>query len=224
MARGERLTQAALGASHDRADRSRFGPLSPGRSPSRRGFLTKRDIFSSPIVQLGIKAVGLYLVVLWLAAAVWAYRDMRNRSEMELVAYLAAALVVAFTPLFFPLAIVVYRIVRPPETLAEAWERRLSGSALEAQAEALQGCRTCGRRIDAEWLVCPGCGTRMAVPGRPYAIQEAAPPAATTPAAAPPPLAGPDARPPRRKRDLRRTARHPVWRTGNSRMSPRGAH
>ena len=51
------------------------------------------DIFSSPIVQLGIKAVGLYLVVLWLAAAVWAYRDMRNRSEMELVAYLAAALV-----------------------------------------------------------------------------------------------------------------------------------
>ena len=43
MARGERLTQAALGASHDRADRSRFGPLSPGRSPSRRGFLTKRE-------------------------------------------------------------------------------------------------------------------------------------------------------------------------------------
>jgi len=119
------------------------------------------DIFSSPIVQLGIKAVGLYLVVLWLAAAVWAYRDMRNRSEMELVAYLAAVLVVAFTPLFFPLAIVVYRIVRPPETLAEAWERRLSGSALEAQAEALQGCRTCGRRIDAEWLVCPGCGTKL---------------------------------------------------------------
>jgi hypothetical protein len=119
------------------------------------------DIFGQPIVQLGLKAVGLYLVVLWLAAAVWAYRDMRNRSEMELAAYLAAALIVGFTPLFFPLAIVVYRIVRPPETLAEAWERRLSGSALEAQAEALQGCCTCGRRIDAEWLICPDCGTKL---------------------------------------------------------------
>jgi RNA polymerase subunit RPABC4/transcription elongation factor Spt4 len=119
------------------------------------------DVFSQPIVQLGLRAIGLYLVVLWLASAVWAYRDMRHRTESEVASYFAAALIVAATPLFFPLAIVVYRIVRPPETLTEAWERRLSASAIQAQAEALQGCYGCSRRVDPEWLVCPSCGTKL---------------------------------------------------------------
>jgi RNA polymerase subunit RPABC4/transcription elongation factor Spt4 len=119
------------------------------------------DIFNQPIVQLGLRAIGLYLVVLWLASAVWAYRDMRHRAESEIASYLAAGLIVAATPLFFPLAIVVYRIVRPPETLTETWERRLSASAIEAEADALQGCYACGRRIDLEWLVCPTCGTKL---------------------------------------------------------------
>jgi RNA polymerase subunit RPABC4/transcription elongation factor Spt4 len=119
------------------------------------------DVFNQPVVQLGLRAIGLYLVVLWLASAVWAYRDMRHRAESEVASYLAAGLIVAATPVFFPLAIVVYRIVRPPETLTEAWDRRLDASALEAEADALQGCYSCGRRTDREWLVCPTCGAKL---------------------------------------------------------------
>jgi len=119
------------------------------------------DVFNQPIVQLGLRAIGLYLVVLWLASAVWAYRDMRHRAESEVASYLAAGLIIGATPLFFPLAIVVYRIVRPPETLTEAWERHLSASAIEAEADALQGCYACGRRVDQEWLVCPTCGAKL---------------------------------------------------------------
>ena len=52
---------------------------------------TVADFFGSPIVQLALQAAFVYLVILWLASAYWAFRDMQQRSAAQLKAKFAAA-------------------------------------------------------------------------------------------------------------------------------------
>ncbi len=118
-------------------------------------------IFSSPVLQLGVRAIGVYLVILWLASAYWAFRDMQQRSDNAILPYLVAAGIILFTPLFFVLAVWVYKIVRPHEKIGEVWERNLAEEALLAEVEAIHHCPSCERRIDDEWIICPTCRTRL---------------------------------------------------------------
>jgi RNA polymerase subunit RPABC4/transcription elongation factor Spt4 len=118
-------------------------------------------IFESDIVQFGLRAIGLYLVILWLASAYWAFRDMQQRSDNAILPYLAAAGVILFTPIFFIFAIWIYKIVRPHEKVGEVWERNLAEEALLAEVESIHHCPTCERRIDDEWIICPTCRTRL---------------------------------------------------------------
>jgi len=122
---------------------------------------TIASVFSSPVLQLGVRAIGIYLVILWLASAYWAFRDMQQRSDNAILPYLAAAGIILFTPLFFVLAVWVYKIVRPHEKIGEVWERNLAEEALLAEVEAIHHCPTCERRIDDEWIICPTCRTRL---------------------------------------------------------------
>jgi RNA polymerase subunit RPABC4/transcription elongation factor Spt4 len=118
-------------------------------------------VFSSPILQLGIRAIGIYLVILWLATAYWAFRDMQQRSDNVILPYLASAGIILFTPVFFVLGVWVYKIVRPHEKIGEVWERNLAEEALLAEVESIHHCPTCERRIDDEWIICPTCRTRL---------------------------------------------------------------
>src|SRR5215468_3990392 len=117
--------------------------------------------FGNPIVQLAIQAFLVYLVVLWLAGAYWAFRDMQQRSENPILPYVAASFVILFTPIFFPLAIFIYKIVRPHEKIGETYERNLAEEALLAEVEAIKTCPTCARRVHEEWIICPTCRTRL---------------------------------------------------------------
>jgi hypothetical protein len=119
------------------------------------------DIVDSSFVQIAIRLIGIYLVVLWLASAYWAFRDMQQRSDNAILPYVAAAGVILFTPLFFILAIWIYKIVRPHEKIGEVWERNLAEEALLAEVEAIHHCPGCERRIDDEWIICPSCRTRL---------------------------------------------------------------
>jgi RNA polymerase subunit RPABC4/transcription elongation factor Spt4 len=118
-------------------------------------------IFDSPVVQLGLKAIAVYFVVLWLAASYWAFRDMQLRTENPIAPYLAASFIIVFTPIFFPLAVYVYRIIRPQEKIGEVYERNLAEEALLAEVEAVKSCPTCSRRVHDEWIICPTCRTRL---------------------------------------------------------------
>lgn len=117
-----------------------------------------RGILDSPVVQVAIRAVALYAILVWLGSAFWAFRDAGRRTHNLFAPYAAGALVILATPLFFPFALILYAIVRPGETLVEAWERRM---AEEAAAEAVPLCAGCGRRTDPDWLACPTCGQRL---------------------------------------------------------------
>ena len=119
------------------------------------------DFFANPIVQLALQAIAVYFVILWLAAAYWAFRDMQLRSENPVLPYLAAALIVLFTPVLFVFGVIVYRIVRPHEKIGEVYERNLAEEALLAEVESIKSCPACHRRINEEWIICPTCRTRL---------------------------------------------------------------
>src|SRR5512134_3279239 len=119
------------------------------------------DIIGSPIVQFGVRMIAIYLVVLWIASAYWAYRDMQQRSDNAILPYVVAAGIILFTPFLFFLAIWVYKIIRPHEKIGEVWERNLAEEALLAEVESIHHCPTCDRRVNEEWIICPTCRTRL---------------------------------------------------------------
>jgi RNA polymerase subunit RPABC4/transcription elongation factor Spt4 len=119
------------------------------------------SFFSSAIVQLVLYSIVIYLFVVWLAAAYWAFRDMHDRTENPALPYVAAAIILVATPFLFVLGVVVYRVIRPAERLGEVYERNLAEEALLAEVEAIKTCRGCDRRVDDEWIICPWCRTRL---------------------------------------------------------------
>jgi RNA polymerase subunit RPABC4/transcription elongation factor Spt4 len=119
------------------------------------------DFFANPVIQFGLRAVAIYIIVLWLASAFWAFRDLQLRTANPVLPYLAAAMIILFTPFFFLLGVVVYRIVRPGEKIGEVSERQLAEEALLAEVEAVKSCPTCRRRVHDEWIICPSCRTRL---------------------------------------------------------------
>ncbi len=119
------------------------------------------SILDNPVIQLGFQLAVIYWVVLWFAAAYWAFRDMQSRSDNALAPYLAAAFIIVFTPILFPLAVLTYKIIRPQERIGEVYERNLAEEAMLAEIEAIPHCPTCDRRVDPAWIICPGCRTRL---------------------------------------------------------------
>lgn len=97
------------------------------------------------------------LVALWLSLIIWAFRDMRARSR-DPFAQILAALLVAALPI---VGIVIYLILRPPETLAEAYERALEEEALLQEIEERPACPGCSRTVHPNWILCPHCHTRL---------------------------------------------------------------
>jgi Double zinc ribbon len=118
------------------------------------------SVLALPIVRAGFQVLAAYVVVLWLGAAFWAFRDMRRRTTDVIAPYGSAALIVAFTPLFFPAAFLVHLVLRPPETLEERSEHALRRSILQAEAVGTT-CATCASPVADDWLVCPVCANRL---------------------------------------------------------------
>lgn len=100
---------------------------------------------------------GALLAALWLSLVIWAVRDMRVRTRDPFAQFLAAALVAVL-----PMAgILIYLILRPPETLAAAYERALAEEALLQEIEERPSCPGCSRTTDPNWILCPHCHTRL---------------------------------------------------------------
>jgi len=101
--------------------------------------------------------VGALLAALWLSLVIWTFRDMRLRSR-DPFAQILAALVVALLP---GAGLLIYLILRPPETLAEAYERALEEEALLREIEEGPACPGCSRVVELGWILCPYCHTRL---------------------------------------------------------------
>jgi RNA polymerase subunit RPABC4/transcription elongation factor Spt4 len=101
--------------------------------------------------------LGALLAAVWISLVVWTFRDMRARSRDPFAQLLAAA-VVAVLP---GAGLLVYLILRPSETLAEAYERALEEEALLQEIEERPACPGCSRTVDSRWILCPHCHTRL---------------------------------------------------------------
>jgi len=123
---------------------------------------TLDSIFNTPVVRLLTTAFVAYIALVWLASAYWVLQDMRRRHHDPALPYLAAAGVIIASPVLFPLALIVYRIIRPGETFAEARERELTERLEQLEHDLALACPTCSRSVEEDWLVCPACRTRLA--------------------------------------------------------------
>ncbi len=103
---------------------------------------------------------GMILAAFWLAMIIWTFRDMRARSR-DLLAQIVVALMVALLTL--P-GLLIYLLLRPRETLSEAYERSLEEEALLQEIEEKPVCPGCKQRVQEEWQACPNCHTRLKRP------------------------------------------------------------
>src|ERR687895_1528778 len=101
----------------------------------------------TPIVRTTLQLIAIYVVLLWAATAYWAYRDLQTRTTNPVAPYLAAALIIIFTPLFFLFGVIIYRILRPSETVAESSERALAEEAMMVEIEAQPHCANCSHQV-----------------------------------------------------------------------------
>ncbi len=115
----------------------------------------------TPVVRTALQLTAIYVVLLWAATAFWAYRDLQSRTTNPVAPYLAAALIIIFTPLFFLFGVIVYRILRPSETVAESSERALAEEAMMVEIEAQPHCANCSRQVHEDWIICPTCRNRL---------------------------------------------------------------
>jgi len=111
----------------------------------------------SQFLLVGVTAASAIIAALWLGIVLWTYRDMRARSR-DVLAQGAAALMVAVLNVF---GLLIYVMLRPRETLAEAYERSLEEETLLQNIEEKPICPGCGRHSDARWQLCPHCHTRL---------------------------------------------------------------
>jgi RNA polymerase subunit RPABC4/transcription elongation factor Spt4 len=109
------------------------------------------------LLMVAVSFAAAFLAALWLAVIIWTFRDIRSRARDPLVRILAT-LVVAV--LFLP-GILIYLILRPANTLEDEYQRSLEEEALLQNIEDIPQCPGCNRRIQADWIVCPSCHTRL---------------------------------------------------------------
>jgi RNA polymerase subunit RPABC4/transcription elongation factor Spt4 len=101
--------------------------------------------------------LAAYTILLWAASVLWTYRDIHERSDDVLVQVLAVSLA-----LVLPFAgVVLHLILRPRQTLAERYERRLEEEYLRRDMDEKYVCPHCQRSIDPDFVLCPHCHTAL---------------------------------------------------------------
>jgi hypothetical protein len=131
-------------------------------------------------LQLFLALAGAWALALWFALAIWTYRDITARTTNPITHVFSTLMVV----LFWVPGAIIYLILRPRETLDEAFQRAMEEEYLlqdlddfpicpscrrsvhdeflfcpHCTVELRRSCRSCARPVDVRWEICPYCGT-----------------------------------------------------------------
>ena len=99
-----------------------------------------------------------FAVVFWVATVYWVYKDAKRRIDDPWMVVMAAVLG-AIPPFLGP---IIYMFFRPPEYLEDVRERELEIRAMEQRlARRELHCPVCRAEVEASFLVCPVCTTKL---------------------------------------------------------------
>ncbi len=104
---------------------------------------------------------GVWALMLWISIVVWVYRDVRDRSRDSSLQALSVFIVLMFFPGFNIPGLVLYLMLRPRDTLEEAYARSLEEEALLRELGDEGACPSCRRLTDKEFHFCPSCQTQL---------------------------------------------------------------
>ncbi len=110
--------------------------------------------------KLAAGVIGTYLFLIWIASILWTYRDIRSRTR-DPVSQLIGLSIIAALPL---VGVLIYRVVRPPHTLREAYDRQLEEEAILSDLHSISTCPQCRRPVDDNWMVCAFCSHALKQP------------------------------------------------------------
>lgn len=111
-------------------------------------------------LRLGGALIGGYLLVLWFASILWVYRDIQARTRDPITQAIGVGISVVFPLVGLP----VYWVVRPQETLQEAYDRQLEQEAILSELHSVTGCPNCRRPVSDDFMVCAYCATALKAP------------------------------------------------------------
>ncbi len=111
-------------------------------------------------LQILLALGGAYLIALWFVLAVWTFRDIETRSRSVVTQVFSTLLVV----LFWVPGLLLYRLLRPSETLDEAYQRSLEEEYLIQNLEELPLCPSCNHFVEDDFQICPHCNTQLREP------------------------------------------------------------
>jgi RNA polymerase subunit RPABC4/transcription elongation factor Spt4 len=104
---------------------------------------------------------GVWAVLLWLSIIVWIYRDVRERTRDLGLQVLAVFIAIIIFPGFNIPGLALYLMLRPRETLEEAYARSLEEEALLREIGDEGMCPSCRRFVEQGWRICPYCATQL---------------------------------------------------------------
>lgn len=110
---------------------------------------------------LGGLVGGVWALLLWLSIIVWVYRDIRDRTRDLGLQVLAVFVVMMFFPGLNIPGLALYLMLRPRETLEEAYARSLEEEALLREIGDEGVCPSCRRFVERGWKACPFCQTQL---------------------------------------------------------------
>ncbi len=96
---------------------------------------------------------GAYLLALWFVLIVWTFRDIEARSRSVVTQVFSTLLVV----LFWVPGLLLYWVLRPKQTLDEAYQRSLEEEYLVQDLEELPVCPSCQHFVQDDFRLCPHC-------------------------------------------------------------------
>jgi hypothetical protein len=111
-------------------------------------------------VAVAVIILVAYLVVMWIAAVVWTYRDITSRTRDTFTQTVSVLTVLVFS---LP-GIFLYLILRPKDTIADRYDRQLEAEALLHEIQEQATCPACRRRVQDDFVACPYCRTTLRVP------------------------------------------------------------
>ncbi len=115
------------------------------------------EAFIARGLQILLALGGAYLVALWFVLVVWAFRDIESRSK-NVVTQIASTMLVVF---FYVPGFLLYWLLRPKETLDEAYQRSLEEEYLLQDLQELPLCPNCHHYVEDDYQICPHCNTQL---------------------------------------------------------------